>query len=104
MILYTFQADDGQTIDLPFESKDVPSIGETVEVEGVTYRRVFCGRVGDGTIQQHAKYPYTSNYLNPAAIKGASIVKTATGKKKILIKSAKHEREVMARNDLVKEG
>lgn len=104
MILYTFQNNDGITVDLPFDPDEVPSIGETVLVDDVPYRRLFCGRVGTGTIAMHSKYPYASSALSPASIRGAPIVTLPSGKKKVLIKSVKHEREIMARNGLVKEG
>jgi hypothetical protein len=103
MPLYTFQAKDGQTIDLPFGMAEVPSIGEEVEVDGRIYTRIFCGRVGEGTIIQRGKYPYTSSSLNPAETRGAQIVSTKRGKDKVLIESARHEKEVAAINGLVKD-
>ncbi len=103
MTLYTFQADDGQTIDLPFSMAEVPSIGEKVDVDGRKYTRIFCGSVATGMIAQHSKYPYLSNSLSPLATHGAKNIRVKSGKHKVLIESQRHEREVMASNDLVKD-
>ena len=104
MPIYTFQSDDGQTQDLPFSMAEVPRIGERVEIDGVLFRRIFCGRVGEGTIAMRGKYPYLSHSLSPCRVHGAKNIHVKGGKAKVLIESAKHEREVMARNDLVREG
>ena len=102
-MIYVFRAEDGEEVELPFSMAEAPSIGETVDVDGKAFRRVFCGRIGDGTITMRSKYPYLSSHMDPTpgSVKGASIVQTRRGKTKVLIESPQHEREVMARNDLV---
>jgi len=102
-MIYVFRAEDGEEIELPFNMADVPSIGDTVDVDGKAFRRIFCGIIGKGTIAQKSKYPYLSSHMDPTpgSVKGAKTVRTARGKPKVLIESRAHEREVMARNDLV---
>ncbi len=103
MMRYVFRAEDGEEVELPFEMDEAPTIGETVEVDGKTFKRVFCGMIGVGIIAMHSKYPYLSSHMDPTpgSVKGGITVQTKRGKAKVLIKSKKHEREVMARNDLV---
>lgn len=104
-MMYVFRAEDGTEVELPFTMADVPSIGDTVEVDGKTFRRVFCGHGGDHITVQHSKFPYLSSTMDPTpgSVKGGITVRTKRGKDKVLIKSRKHEREVMARNDLVED-
>lgn len=83
---------------------EVPSIGDSLTVDEVEFKRIFCGIIADGTIAQHSKYPYLSSALGFQNTSGAKIIRTRdTGMPKVMIESQKHEREVMARNDLVKD-
>ncbi len=104
-MIYVFRAEDGEEVELPFTMAEAPIIGETVDVDGKTFTRVFCGMIGGGIIAQHSKYPYLSSSMDPTpgSVKGGIIVRTKRGKQKVLIKSRKHEREVMAANDLVED-
>lgn len=105
MPLYSFAATDGSRTDIFYRMADAPSIGTEVLVDGKPFKRVFCGLIGDGTMAQHALYPYVSNSLSPN-IRGAKKVREKLKgnkgwtREKPLIRSRKHEREVQAMNDL----
>ena len=64
-MIYVFRAEDGEEVELPFTMAEAPLIGETVEVDGKTFKRVFCGRVGISIIAMHGKYPYLSSHMDP---------------------------------------
>ncbi len=108
MPLYDFQSDAGDIIEMAFSMREVP---ESIEQDGRIYRKIITSLPQlsglDTARNRGEKYPYVSNRL-PPTIDGCKTVRTrrkdgTMGRPKPLIESRKHEREVMARNDLVRE-
>ncbi len=107
-MIYTFEAEDGEKLDLVYPPAEVPSIGEWICVpmrpndgRGTRFRRTFSGRIGEGTIAQRNKYPYVSNAHAPGLPGTKTVYKN--GKAKPLIESARHEREICAMNNMVRD-
>ena len=103
MAIYVFQSVDGEQIDRVYPMEKAPTIGSLLILDGKEYRRIPSFLIGTGTIAQHGKYPYLSSAL-PTTVKGCKMAsKRPGGRKKPLIESQKHERDMMARYDLVKD-
>lgn len=102
---YDYQfTDTGAVIEVFQSMRDEP----LAEIDGRSVKRVISSPqlMGLDTGRRRDKYPYVSNAL-PTTIQGTKMVRQKRrdgtwSRKKPLIESAKHEREVMARNDLVR--
>jgi hypothetical protein len=102
MPIYLFRTEDGELVEHHFPSRKAPRIGKTVMIGGQRCTRAPSFRVGTAP-ESKSNYPYLSNSL-PRTTKGCKMkADPKTGRKKPLIESRRHEREVMAKNDLVKE-
>lgn len=95
-MLYSFTNPQGETVELQYSMKDVPSIGETVLVDGEVMTRVCSEFVIDDAHNRN-QFPYLSNSL-PRNLAGAK----CDAKGRPIITSKKNEREIMARHDYVK--
>lgn len=105
MPLYEYRADDGRVVERLFRMTDDKP--EVVREGGVEYRRVYgnCS-VDDGA---HRQYPYVSKRLaGTAAAKDCEHKVVSVGQrghraKLPVVQSPQHEREIMARHNLVRE-
>lgn len=107
MPLYTFQSADGEAREIAFSMRDAPATGEQIDIDGKVFTRVPDLPQLSGVERKTWGYPRLSNSL-PTTTNGCKMVrqKKANGtysRPKPLIESQRHEREVMARNDLVRD-
>lgn len=107
---YTFLNEQtGERFDLFYHMAEVPTIGEEIIHNGQVLRRVASSRFHGktGALGHLDIYPYVSNSL-PTTVQGCKMVRERRkdgklSRPKPLIRSERHEREVMARNNLVKD-
>lgn len=96
---YEFVADDGQIVEKSYPMRDAPPIGAEITVDGKVFRRVFCGTVDQAGIDRKThKYPFVSHAL-PPYLPGCKHTHTGNN----IIRSQRHEREVLARTGYVRE-
>jgi hypothetical protein len=104
-MIYAFESSCGEEVTHGFPVEQAPRIGDQVVIPG----HGLCTRVasfvldGAGIHRKTHQYPYVSHRL-PSTTKGVDLVRTRNGRMKPLIKSRKHEEEVMAKNDLQRDG
>jgi hypothetical protein len=100
MPIYEFiNVDTGNKKDVFFNSSSAPRIGEEIEYEGGTFRRVPSFHLDSAGISRKThKYPYVSRSL-PRNIQGCEVNK----KGQPIIKSQAHERNVAAEHDMAKD-
>lgn len=97
MPLYPFQCEDGSKVDLLFSMFDAPSIGTTIERDGKRLTRLASDAQIDPAHNRH-QYPYVSQAL-PRGLPGAPHNRLGQP----IVKSKRHERELMARHGYVKD-
>ena len=84
--------------------KRAPKIGQHVIIKGIPYRRMPSPHLVSvpGGVDG---YPRLCDSLHHSQMKGCKIhTDPRTGRKKAIVNSRRHERDVMARNDLVRGG
>ena len=102
MPTYVFQYDDGSTVDQFYSMADAPKIGDVVTINGRKATRIPHFHLDAAGIERKThKYPYISNSL-PSTIRGCDYA-VQNGRKKPVIRSQSHEREIAARYDYVKD-
>lgn len=98
--VYEFQDGKRERIEVFQHMKDDP----IAEIDGRPVQRIICPPQLAG-VDKWVKYPYVSNSL-PTTIQGCKMVRQKKAgqwtRRKPLIESQRHEREVAARNDLMK--
>ncbi len=102
MVLYVFEeVKTGKHVDKFFNPNDVPTIGSLMQEKGVWYRRLpSLAQVSAQVARTVHGYPRLSNAL-PPTVAGCRIERDKkSGRKKPLVTSQRHEREVIARNNL----
>lgn len=104
MPLYLFRDPDGNEVEEFYPMTTAPKIGDTRVINGKNCRRVASFQVGAGVARVAHQYPYLSNRL-PTTIRGCEMKRGKKGGRlKPEIRSQAHEREVMAINDLQRDG
>jgi hypothetical protein len=100
-MIYLFEnVETGDLEELDYQMGTAPKIGDVVD----GMRRVPSFVLDAAGVDRITnKYPYVSHRL-PSTIRGCKLVKTKNGRMKPLIQSRRHELEVMARNDLQRDG
>lgn len=101
MPTYEFENSSGERIE---QFHPMSSAPRSVVINGETYERIISApsacQISMGPLGIQDKYPYTSNAL-PPDLDGCQTIRE-NGRRKPLIESARHEREVAKRNGLVK--
>lgn len=92
-MIYVFVNDEtGELVDVAFDSKNAPKIGDVIDHDGVKLRRLASNHIDTAGIRRKThKYPYESSQLP----------RTPDNKKQV-IHSMSHEREYGARHELEK--
>lgn len=99
MPIYLFMDEDKQDVEHFFKSDDVPRVGEQTVIGGALCTRKPSFSVDTaGIARKTHKYPYVSRSL----CRNAKGCKT-NRRGQPIIKSQRHEREVAARHDMVKD-
>ena len=100
MPIYAFVTDNGKEVESFFNSSDVPSIGDTVEIDGAKCTRVASFVLDAAGINRKThQYPYVSKAL-PRNLPG---VGNYDKQGRPVIRSQSHERNVAAEHGYVKE-
>lgn len=97
MPLYPFRTQSGETVELHFAMADAPSIGTTITRDGRRLTRIASDAQIDPAHNRH-QYPYVAFNL-PRNLPGCG----ATRIGEPIIRSKRHEREIMARHGYVKD-
>ena len=88
-----------ESVEAFYQSKDAPSIGDVVDIEGKKCKRVASFVLDTaGIARKTHKYPYISRVL-PRNIRGCE----CNGKGQPIIKSQAHERNVASEHEMAKE-
>ena len=95
-MLYPFQAEDGEVIELSYPMKDAPPIGASVEHEGKTYTRVF----SDLPVVHDYKWEAYASRQLPRWMKGHD---KFTKRGQPIFETRKQEREFAAKNGYVRD-
>lgn len=95
-MLYPFEADDGEQIELYYSMNDAPKIGEVVDVNGKPFKRVFSNLP---VVHDYKWEPYASRQL-PRWHKGH---KKFNKKGMPVFETRQQEREFAAKWDYVRE-
>jgi hypothetical protein len=105
MPIYQFQNDAGSIIERFYRAEKAPPLGTRIRHNKRWYTRIISTGVttADARMRSHDQYPYLSSRHSPHTPGAEAVRDPRTGKTKLLIESAKHEREFMARNGLVRE-
>lgn len=99
MPTYTYEFDDTGDVTEVVQRMSEPHL---TEIDGRKVHRIpVVGQFNVTAAKRWDTYPYVSNRL-PTTIKGCKMVKQ-NGRLKPLIESERHERKVMAMNDLTKD-
>lgn len=102
MPTYVYEFENGERIEVFQSMKDDP----LAEIDGRAVTKcVIAPQLAAVALSRWDKYPYVSNAL-PTTIQGCKMARNKRkdgrlSRPKPLIESARHEREVMAKNDLV---
>tara|TARA_R100000700_G_C3077513_1_gene84769 strand:+ start:71 stop:373 length:303 start_codon:yes stop_codon:yes gene_type:complete len=100
MPVYLFETEDGQRVESFFSSNDVPSIGDKIDIDGITCTRLPSFVLDTaGIARKTHQYPYVSRAL-PRNMPG---VGNYDKQGRPIIRSQQHEKNVAAQHDLVKE-
>lgn len=97
MPLYPFVNESGDVAEFVFTMSQAPSIGATVQIDGVGWTRIASDfQVDPGT--NRYQYPYVSSAL-PRKLEGCPTTKSG----KPVIMSRRHERNIAARHGYAKD-
>jgi hypothetical protein len=97
---YVFESSTGKRITRFYPADEAPRIGESIRHARRWYRRIPAFVIGTGRMERGSKYPYVSQSL-PDTTQGCKFTKGK--RKKPIIESARHEREIAARHGLTKD-
>jgi hypothetical protein len=94
---YEFEDSQGNVVELDMRMSEAPAIGDIITHDGVTLRRIASiPQVDAGTCR--GQYPYVSHAL-PRKLAGCQTTRDG----KPIIKSKRHERNVMSQHGYAKD-
>jgi hypothetical protein len=104
MPVYMFHDPEGNEVTAFYSMAEAPKIGDMRVINGQECRRVPSFQIDAGVARKTHQYPYLSNRL-PTTIRGCELKRGRPGGRlKPEIRSRNHELEVMAQNDLQRDG